>query len=336
MDRAVSSRPGGCTFSPAVLFSGAVAPCQEIAGSLDSLAQLDPLVVGDDVPLALLLLALALGRRRALGRALGVEAGGDHGHAQLLHQRVADAGPGDDQRLLVGAGRDDLHDLLELRQAEIAAPGHVDQDSPGALDLGVLQEGVVDGVGSGVHGAVVAAADADAHEGVAVTLHDRLDVGEVDVDLPGLRDEVRDPLDALAEHVVGHEKGLANGRPPFHDLEQVLVGDDDERVHLGSQPPDPLLGDLHLPPALEVEGLGDHGHAEGAQLPGHARHHRSPAGARAAAHAGGDEHHVRPAQGLPQLLLVLQGGLLAHLRNAPGAQPPGHLGTQGQTGLGGR
>ena len=52
------------------------------------------------------------------------------------------------------------------------------------------------------------------------------------------------------------------------------------------------LGDAHAARALELEGLGHHGHGQDAELLGHARDHRGGAGAGAAAHAGGDEHHV--------------------------------------------
>jgi hypothetical protein len=55
---------------------------------------------------------------------------------------------------------------------------------------------------------------------------------------------------------------------------------------------DALQRDLHAAAAFERERLGDHGDGQDAHLLGQLRHHRRGAGAGAAAHAGGDEHHV--------------------------------------------
>ena len=67
------------------------------------------------------------------------------------------------------------------------------------------------------------------------------------------------------------------------------------------------------PPALEGEGLGDHGHGENAHLLGGRGHDGRGARARTAAEARGDEHHVRALEDLLDLLAILEGGVLAHL-----------------------
>jgi hypothetical protein len=53
------------------------------------------------------------------------------------------------------------------------------------------------------------------------------------------------------------------------------------------------VGLLHAAVALELEGLGHHADREDAHLLGHAGDDGGRAGAGAAAHAGGDEDHVR-------------------------------------------
>ena len=58
----------------------------------------------------------------------------------------------------------------------------------------------------------------------------------------------------------------------------------------------PAFGDPHPVHALEVEGLGHHADGQDALLAGDPGDHRRRAGAGAAAHAGGDEHHVRALQ----------------------------------------
>ncbi len=55
-------------------------------------------------------------------------------------------------------------------------------------------------------------AGADAHQRRAGVVHDRADVGEVEVDQAGDRDQVGDALDALAQDVVGLAERLEDRR----------------------------------------------------------------------------------------------------------------------------
>ena len=74
---------------------------------------------------------------------------------------------------------------------------------------------------------------------------------------------------------------------------------------------DAVFGLIAAPLALERERPGDHADGQRAQLAGDAGHDGRPAGAGAATLAGGDEHHVRPAQQLFDLVLGVLGGLAA-------------------------
>src|SRR5690606_34157630 len=64
---------------------------------------------------------------------------------------------------------------------------------------------------------------------------------------------------------------------------------------------------------------------QGTERAGDPGDHGGATGAGAAALAGGDEDHVRPAQDLLDLLDVVLGRLAAHLRVRPGAQAAGQL-----------
>ena len=94
----------------------------------------------------------------------------------------------------------------------------------------------------GLGGTVLAGGDADAHEGRAGVAHDRPHVGEVEVDEAGDRDQVGDPLHALAEHVVGHAEGVDDRRVLVDDLEQPVVLDHDQRVDALAKVADAELG----------------------------------------------------------------------------------------------
>ena len=76
---------------------------------------------------------------------------------------------------------------------------------------------------------------ADAHQRGAGVAHDRAHVGEVEVDEAGHGDQVGDPLDALAEDVVGHPERVDDRRLLLDHLEQPVVLDHDQRVDAVAQ-----------------------------------------------------------------------------------------------------
>ena len=91
---------------------------------------------------------------------------------------------------------------------------------------------------------------------------------------------------------------------------------------------DPLFGDLPPPRSLEREGLGHHGHREGADVLRHLRDDGGRAGAGAAPHAAGDEDHIGALEEIEDLLVGLERGVAADLRIGAGAETAGQLGTE--------
>ncbi len=228
----------------------------------------------------------------------------------------------------MGLLADEVGDLLDLVGAQVLAGGDVEQHAARAGDGDVLQQRAGDGLERGLAGAVLAAGDARAHEGQTGIGHDGLHVREVEVDQAVDGDEVGDALDREVEDLVGlfqhdAEAGLLGGH-----LQQAVVGNGDDGVHDLAHLVDTLFGLLHAAAALEVEGFGHHGHGERAGLLGGLGDDRRGAGARAAAHAGGDEDHVGALQQLADLVDAFQGGVAAHLRVGARAQPLGEFGSQ--------
>ena len=153
-----------------------------------------------------------------------------------------------------------------------------------------------------------------------------LHVGEVEVDEAGLRDQVGDALDGLAEDVVGELEGVLDRRVQADGLEEPVVGDGDDRVHGRFQVVQPLLGLPAADAALELEGQGADGEAEDVELGGQVGDDRRRARPRPAAQAGGQEDHVRAFEDLEEVLGVLHGRLLARLGPAARAEALGQLG----------
>ena len=140
-------------------------------------------------------------------------------------------------RLLLADDSGEFRALLQKNLEEhpeiqvVGAAGDGEQHAGGAGDGG-LQQARRGGLLGGIQRAVLARGDADAHHGGAGVLHDRADVREVEVDEAGDGNEVGDALDALAQGVVADAEGVDHGRLLVDDLEQAIVGDDDEGVDL--------------------------------------------------------------------------------------------------------
>ena len=133
-------------------------------------------------------------------------------------------------------------------------------------------------------------------------------------------DDVADAADGVLQHVVGVGEGLVLRHVVAEHVEQLVVEDDDQRVDVGLELGDAGVGRLQAARPFEVEGLGHHADGEDAHLARHARDHRRGAGARAAAHAGGDEEHVRAVDGLADAVDRFFRGSAARFRLGTGTE----------------
>jgi hypothetical protein len=122
----------------------------------------------------------------------------------------------------VGVLGHELGGLVDLEQAEVRPAGDREQHAAGTVDAG-LEQRARDGLLGGGDGAVLAAGGADAHERGPGAGHDRLHVGEVQVDQAGGGDQVGDAGDALQEYLVGALEGVEDADLAVRDRQQPVV-----------------------------------------------------------------------------------------------------------------
>ena len=202
--------------------------------------------------------------------------------------------------------------LLHFLQTNVGRTGDVDQDTASALDRG-LQQGAGNGHTGGLFRLALTGGAAHAHVGKTGILHNGGHVGEVKVNEARVANEVGDRLHCLTQHIVGDLESIGEGDLLIGGVLQTLVGDNDERVHLIPQCLNARLSGAHTANALKTERLGHHAHRQHALLTGNLCHDGSSACTGAAAHTGGDEHHVRILQRLADLGTALLSGLTAHV-----------------------
>ena len=174
----------------------------------------------------------------------------------------------------------------------VGAADDVDEHAGRALDRDVVEQRRADGHLGREARAALALGAAGAHERAAHVAHDRLHVGEVDVDDAVLRDEIADALDGLEEDLVRLAEGVDEREVLVAEHEELLVRDRDQRVDVLAEHREAELGAARALPAFEEERLGHDADRERALFARELRDDGRRAGAGAAAHAGGDEHHV--------------------------------------------
>jgi hypothetical protein len=178
--------------------------------------------------------------------------------------------------------------------------------------------------------------DTAAHHRHARLRHHRADVRKVDVDQAGTGDQVSDALDGTLQHLVGRPERIEQRGLRTEHRQQLLIRDGDQRIAELAQLGNPMIRHEQALVALHLEGLRDHGHRQNAKLLRHLRDDRCCPGARATAHAGGDEQHVATLDELDDAIAVLPRRLAPDLRIGACAQPLGDVASdlQGRLDLG--
>ena len=161
--------------------------------------------------------------------------------------------------------------------------------------------------------------------GHSAGLHNGLHVREVQVDHGRHSDQVADALDALAEHVIRDLESFDHGGSLVDNLQQAVIGDHNQRIHMLLQLGNTGFRVLHALFAFEVERLGYNSDGQCSEIPRDFRHNGSRAGTGAAAHTGGNKHQVRALQGGSDLFTAFFSRAAAHLRDGAGAEALGQL-----------
>ncbi|VTR66382.1 hypothetical protein DESC_480092 [Desulfosarcina cetonica] len=264
------------------------------------------------------------------------DAGGDHGDAHGVAHVVVDDRAPDDFRVVTDFVVNALGGFGHLFHGQIAVGGDVHQHPLGTGNIDIFQKRVGDGPFRRFQCPVIAAGDADAHDGHAGPAHGGLHVGEVQVDQPGHHDQVGDALDRMEQDLIGffehvHHLGVLRGQSA-----QPVIGDGNHRVGGLAQLKNALFRLLCPFASLEGEGPGHHGHGENSHLLADLSDHRRGTGSRATTETGGDKDHVRIGQGLLDHIGIFHGRFPPHLGIGAGPEAFGDLGAQlnAQLGLG--
>src|SRR5437667_6235383 len=257
---------------------------------------------------------------------LGADPGQDQHDAQPMLEARIDGGAPDDACVPRDPALDDLGDLLRLGHAHVVPARDVHEGSGRGADVDVDQ-GRVDRLFDRLLRAVVSIGLAEADHRDPTTLHDRLDVVEVEVHEAGLRDDLRDPFDASHQHIVRDLERRIQGQTR-DEFKEFVIRDHDDGVREVPELLQAILRILRPDGALGPERERADRDRQGARLLRQLREDRGAARAGAASEAAGDEHHVRTLDDGPQFVRGLAGRLLADLGERAGSEASRHAAAQ--------
>ena len=208
------------------------------------------------------------------------------------------------------------------------ATSDIDKHTACATKRNLVQKRVGNCLLGRLDGAIFASSFTGSHHRLAHFVHHRANVGEVEVDQAWPNHEIGNTFDALIKHVIGHRERLSEGRFLGGKAEQVLVGNDDQRVNDLLQGFDTLFGLTHPLGTFELERLGHHTHGQYTQLTRGLRDDRRSARAGATAHSGGNETHMRPGKLIYNLFDAFLGRSGTNRCPRPGTKTFGHFYTK--------
>ena len=213
-----------------------------------------------------------------------------------------------------------VHHFVDFLHLQAARGGDVDQHALGPGEVDPFEQRRSHGLFGGDARAIHPGGAGRTHHGHAHFAHHRAHVLEVDVNEARIVDDFSDTADGVTQNVVSRLEGFFHRHIVAQHVHQLVVEDDDQRVDVLLQFDDARFGHFQAL-AFETERLGHHGNGQDAHFARHFGDDRRCAGTGAAAHAGGDEDHVRTRQRLGDLFALFHRGIAPDFRLGTGPQP---------------
>ena len=124
-----------------------------------------------------------------------------------------------------------LRGFVQFEQRQVMPAGDVDQHAFGAAQADFVQQRVGNGLLGGLNGAIFATRLAGAHHRLAHFVHYGANIGKIEVDQAGTHHQVGHALNTLIQNVIRQAECFGEGGFFIGQTEQVLVGNDDQRIN---------------------------------------------------------------------------------------------------------
>ena len=227
-----------------------------------------------------------------LRQRIDVEPGGDDRHLDILAERLICAGAPNDVGIVARTRLDIFGNQVSLFEGDFLFTGsYVDQDIACPDNVVVVQQRRGERRIGHFHRTVVARSAARTHQRDAAVLHHGLHIGEVDVHRIVTRNHLGNALGRRGQNIIGLAERLRKGQLAVNIL-NVLVVDQQQRIHILPQLVDTLVSMFHPLRALGLERQRHDGDRQNAQFLGSLGDHRCGTRTGTAAHSGRNEDHL--------------------------------------------
>ena len=249
-----------------------------------------------------------LGKVGVLRASHHIDAGGHNRNPDNALQALVECRAQDDIGIIIDFLADAAGSLVHFIQRQVIAAGDRDQQAARPAHRHFIEQRIGNRRFRRKNGAAFAGCFAGAHHRLAHFAHCGAHIGKIEVDQAILDHQVGDAGNARIQHLVGHGEGIGKSGLLVGDAKQVLVGDNDQRIDRLLQFDNARFRRAHPALAFELERLCHDADCENAHVAGNAGNDRGSARAGAAAHAGGDKHHMRAHHVVADFLDGLLGG----------------------------
>ena len=149
--------------------------------------------------------------------------------------------------------------------------------------------------------------------GNALVLHNRLNIGKVEVDECRSIDEVGNTLNTLLQNLIRLAESFRHRRATIDNLQETVIRNNNQGIHSLAQTLNTREGIRHTLLCLKTERLRNDTDRQYAHFLRNLRNNRSRTGTGTAAHTAGDEDHISTLNNLGQFFLALLGSLLSNV-----------------------
>ena len=225
--------------------------------------------------------------------------------------------------------------LSNLQQGEILATGNVDEDILCSVYAGILQQGVVDGLGSRISGTIVTSANTNTHDCITLAFHGGTNIVKVQVNKTRLGDYIRNSLNTLTQYIVSLQEGLLYRSSSIHGFQKILVGNNDKGINLLVELSDSFFRIVNSNTTFKLKRLCYYAHRQGSQLLGNPCYNGSCTSTSTSTHSSSYKHHVGTLQCILDKILAFMGCSLSNRRLTTSTKSTSNLGTDtnGSVGL---
>ena len=214
--------------------------------------------------------------------------------------------------------------FIDLEHRHVTRAGNIEEDAARTVDRKIKKR-TIDRRARRFDRSVLTRGDSDSHKSAPAIFHNGAHIGKVHIDDTRLRNEIRNTLHALPEHVVHNTERIDERCFTINNRKKLIIWDRNERVDTLLHILERLFRDRSTLGALKGKRLCDDANRKRTDLFGGFGDNRRRTRSGTPAQTTGDKHHIRTLQNFLNLITIFFRRLTTDLRVHTGAKTLGEI-----------